>query len=273
MAGTGQVSAEAGPAGVAGLHRLSLVTHDPGPTQPRAVRMHNLTGRAVSGQWTPRRGGLVRAAADALVEVWPEIENNPALSEALRANTDALTRPTRRSVGPGRGRPPGAVPSGRSLEEAGLVGPCIELLHRLADQAAAAASAPTTRHPDRRGTTSPSPTSRLGDLGRAIPLYEQTLADRERVLGPDHPDTLASRNNLACAYQAAGDLGRAIPLFEQTLADRERVLGPDHPDTLTSRNNLASPTSRPGTWGGRSRCTSRPWPTASGSSAPTTPTP
>jgi hypothetical protein len=35
-------------------------------------------------------------------------------------------------------------------------------------------------------------------------LYEQTLADRERVLGPDHPDTLNSRDNLATAYQAAG---------------------------------------------------------------------
>ena len=38
-----------------------------------------------------------------------------------------------------------------------------------------------------------------GRLGEAIPLFEQTLADRERVLGPDHPDTLASRNNLAGA--------------------------------------------------------------------------
>ena len=70
-------------------------------------------------------------------------------------------------------------------------------------------------------------------------LYEQTLADRERVLGPDHPDTLASRNNLANAYQAAGRIDEAITLHEQTLAARERVLGPDHPDTLQSRNNLA----------------------------------
>ena len=60
------------------------------------------------------------------------------------------------------------------------------------------------------------------------------------MLGPDHPDTLTSRNNLAAAYQAAGRAAEAIPLYEQTLADRERVLGPDHPDTLTSRNNLAA---------------------------------
>ena len=78
-----------------------------------------------------------------------------------------------------------------------------------------------------------------GRLDQAIPLYEQTLADRERILGPDHPDTLTSRNNLAVAHQAAGRLDQAIALYEQTLTDRERILGPDHPSTLTSRNNLA----------------------------------
>ena len=59
------------------------------------------------------------------------------------------------------------------------------------------------------------------------------------VLGPDHPSTLASRNNLAGAHESAGRLDQAIALYEQTLADRLRILGPDHPDTLTSRNNLA----------------------------------
>ncbi|MFF2124501.1 FxSxx-COOH system tetratricopeptide repeat protein [Streptomyces olivochromogenes] len=79
-----------------------------------------------------------------------------------------------------------------------------------------------------------------GDLGRAIPLLEQTLTDSTRVLGEEHPDTLTSGNNLANAYQAAGNLGRAIPLLEQTLTERERVLGEEHPNTLTTRNNLAS---------------------------------
>ena len=62
---------------------------------------------------------------------------------------------------------------------------------------------------------------------------------QERVLGPDHPDTLTTRNNLAGAYHFAGRFGEAIELFERVLADRVRVLGPDHPDTLTTRNNLA----------------------------------
>ena len=59
------------------------------------------------------------------------------------------------------------------------------------------------------------------------------------MLGPDHPNTLTSRNNLAYAYQSAGQLDQAIPLFQATLTDFERVLGPDHPDTLNSRNDLA----------------------------------
>ena len=66
------------------------------------------------------------------------------------------------------------------------------------------------------------------------------MADFERVLGPDHPDTLKSRSNLANDYQEAGRVDEAIALNEQTLADRKRVLGPDHPDTLKSRSNLAS---------------------------------
>ncbi len=71
-------------------------------------------------------------------------------------------------------------------------------------------------------------------------MHEQTLAARERALGPDHPDTLTSRNNLANAYQEAGRAAEAIPLHQQALAAFERVLGPDHPSTLISRNNLAA---------------------------------
>jgi len=81
---------------------------------------------------------------------------------------------------------------------------------------------------------------KLGDsTAQAIVIGERLVADQERVLGPDHPDTLASGNNLALAYQEAGRTDEAISLHEQALAARERVLGPDHPDTLQSRDNLA----------------------------------
>jgi len=35
-----------------------------------------------------------------------------------------------------------------------------------------------------------------GRTAEAIPLYEQTLADFDRLLGTDHPSVLTSRNNL-----------------------------------------------------------------------------
>jgi tetratricopeptide (TPR) repeat protein len=85
---------------------------------------------------------------------------------------------------------------------------------------------------------------RLNDLGdsasQAIAVGEPLVADFERVLGPDHPETLNSRNSLALAYLAADRAAEAIPLFKQALVDQERLLGPDHPHTLTSQNNLAA---------------------------------
>ena len=81
----------------------------------------------------------------------------------------------------------------------------------------------------------------LGDSAtQAVAVGEPLTADLERTLGPNHPDTLNSRNSLAAAYQAAGRPAEAIPLFEQTLVGRERLFGPNHPDTLNSQNNLAA---------------------------------
>ncbi|MGW0183153.1 tetratricopeptide repeat protein, partial [Nocardia sp. NPDC003345] len=60
---------------------------------------------------------------------------------------------------------------------------------------------------------------------RAIVLFEHSLADFERVLGGEHPDTLTSRNNLAGAYRTVGRVAEAVTLHERNLADCERVLG------------------------------------------------
>ena len=60
------------------------------------------------------------------------------------------------------------------------------------------------------------------------------------ALGPHHPDTLASRNNLAGTYRASGRLDKAIAMYKQTLEDSTRILGTDHPSTLASRDDLAA---------------------------------
>jgi len=63
-------------------------------------------------------------------------------------------------------------------------------------------------------------------------LNQDTLDRRRRVLGDDHPDTLASAGNLAIVLHAQGEVQAARDLFQDTLDRRRRVLGDDHPDTL-----------------------------------------
>ena len=52
----------------------------------------------------------------------------------------------------------------------------------------------------------------LGRYAEALKLREQTLALRKAKLGPDHPDTLSSMNNLAVSYAALGRQAEALKL-------------------------------------------------------------
>ena len=60
-----------------------------------------------------------------------------------------------------------------------------------------------------------------------------------RVLGPDHPDTLATVNNLAGVLNDQGEHAEAEKMYRDVLAVQRRVLGPEHPSTLMTGNNLA----------------------------------
>jgi tetratricopeptide (TPR) repeat protein len=68
----------------------------------------------------------------------------------------------------------------------------------------------------------------------------------QTVLGPDHPSTLAARNNLAYWIAQTGDASEALRLSAELLHDEQRVLGPNHPDTLATRNNVAGWTGQTG---------------------------
>ncbi len=73
----------------------------------------------------------------------------------------------------------------------------------------------------------------------AEPLYQRSLAIREKALGPEHPDVATSLNNLAVLYKTQGKYAEAEPLYKRALAIKERALGPEHPDVATTLNNLA----------------------------------
>jgi len=59
------------------------------------------------------------------------------------------------------------------------------------------------------------------------------------VLGPEHPNTLSSINNLALLYADQGKYEQASRFNKRALATCERVLGLSTPNTLSSINNLA----------------------------------
>ena len=78
-----------------------------------------------------------------------------------------------------------------------------------------------------------------GELEEARKLNEQVLEAQQRILGPDHPNTLTTMNRLGSNLQDQGELEKARKLLEQVLEARRRILGPDNEATLPSMTNLA----------------------------------
>jgi len=79
----------------------------------------------------------------------------------------------------------------------------------------------------------------LGLYPRAESLLTRAVEIRRRVLGPEHPNTLISMNNLALVLNHEGHYAEAEKLYRETLDIQRRDLGPEHPNTLMSMNNLA----------------------------------
>jgi hypothetical protein len=73
----------------------------------------------------------------------------------------------------------------------------------------------------------------------AIEYFQRLDDTAKRLLGPDHPDAMTARHELALWLGQGGNASGAAAQYEGLLADRLRLLGPDHPDTLMTRGNLA----------------------------------
>ncbi|MGC5363458.1 tetratricopeptide repeat protein [Streptomyces sp. DT24] len=82
----------------------------------------------------------------------------------------------------------------------------------------------------------------LGGLGRweeAGETHRAVAAERERLLGTDHPDTLASRYEVGFTLSRTGRDADALRAFDRVAQGRARTLGPDHPQTLAARQETA----------------------------------
>ncbi|PYH43058.1 FabD/lysophospholipase-like protein [Aspergillus saccharolyticus JOP 1030-1] len=85
-----------------------------------------------------------------------------------------------------------------------------------------------------------------GRYHEAEVLYYKVLTYQEKVLGPEHPDTLTSINNFGWVLLNQGKYGEADQgkyeeaeaMHRRALQGREKVLGLAHPNTLNSVNNL-----------------------------------
>ncbi|MFE9566067.1 tetratricopeptide repeat protein [Streptomyces sp. NPDC006487] len=220
------------------LHRFNLIDHNRrAPYQE--VRVHNLIQRATRESLPPdQRARATYAVADALQEVWPEVERDQ-LGTVLRANTTALNRVGGDILWQWHG---GAHPvlfhSAGSLGASGQAAAAVTEFIHLHSVACRSLGA---NHPDALVSRSRLGRWRgeTGDAGGAVAAFEELLPDQIRVLGPDHWETLESRSNLASWRGETGDVSGAVAAFEELLPDQIRVLGPNHPETLNSRNNMA----------------------------------
>ena len=194
----------------------------------------------------------VLAAADALIQAWPETSGGAQHEQALRDGTSALWTPqalgttARHAAGSGLRHPlwqPEAHPllfrQGMSLEDSGLASSAItywQAMFMTSTRLLGAGHANAVVARDRLAAAYES----AGRFAEAIAVFQQGLADRERSVGPEHPDTIRARGHLAHAYFSACRPAEAVALYEQMIAVASRRLGLGHPVTLTARSALAA---------------------------------
>ena len=225
-------------AAINNLAVVGLVTIDPS-SPVRTVQMHASVQAAVQA-YLPEADleQVVLAAADALLETWPEGDGGPQLEQALRDCTATLRANDGGMLWKTEAHPL-LFRAGLSLENSRLADAAIAYWQTMLSTStrllgSAHANAVVAR--DRLAAAYES----AGRSAEAISVFASALADRERNQGPEHPETIAARGHLAHAYQSAGRPADAVALYERTVADSERLLGGSHPVTLASRASLAA---------------------------------
>ena len=235
------------------LAQAGLVTIDP-VSPVRTVQMHASVQAAVRA-YLPAADleQVVLAAADALLETWPDGDGDgdgagtgtaaqgpfqqAQLEQALRDCAATL-----RASDGGLLWKPEAHPllfrTGLSLEHSRLSEAAITYWKSMVATSTrllgpAHANAVVAR--DRLAAAYEA----AGKSADAIAVFQKALAEREQHPGAEHPETIAARAHLAHAYQSAGRPADAIDLYERTVADSARLLGAAHPVTLGARASLA----------------------------------
>jgi tetratricopeptide (TPR) repeat protein len=179
-----------------------------------------------------------RAAASALLEVWPANEPVPWSAASLRANAASLQDAAIDALW-ADGCHPLLLRVGRSLDEAGLAGPATDFW---ADLAARCDAKLTPGHPDAVEVAARLAAAYLtaGNAQEAVQWYQRVLADRTRELTPGHPAIAAARVSLARALVMGGEPADAVTVMVRAVGEYEQFRDDGHPETLSARDELAT---------------------------------
>src|SRR5690349_1329552 len=236
-------------AAINNLAQAGLVTIDP-VSPVRTVLMHASVQAAVRA-YLPAADleQVVLAAADALLETWPDgdgtgtgaVAQGPLQQAQLEQALRDCAATLRASDGGLLWKPeahPLLFRAGLSLEHSRLSEAAITYWKSMVATSTrllgpAHANAVVAR--DRLAAAYEA----AGKSADAIAVFQTALAEREQHQGAEHPETIAARAHLAHAYQSAGRPADAIDLYERTVADSARLLGAAHPVTLGARASLA----------------------------------
>jgi len=239
---TGGTEAEPGAAlaqqALDAAEQAGLLTVDTAPAVA-LVRMSQVVQSAVRAELTGEMlGRAAIAAADALLQAWPEDEQPTWLARTSRLCTYSLQRTAADLLWAG-GCHPVLLRAGRSLDRARLIGPAVAYWSELA---AVSDRILGRGHPDALTARAGLGEAYLaaGQVDEAVSWFRLVLTERVRVLGPDHPSAITARRDLGRALMAAAEFGEAATALERVVGDYERIRGPDQPETLAAQEELAA---------------------------------
>ncbi|MGX7829042.1 tetratricopeptide repeat protein [Actinokineospora sp. 24-640] len=223
--------------GLAGLQLLNLIDTNQGSFIP-LMRVHPLVQRATWDSLSePEAARLARSAADGLVELWSDVNQDSSVDSVLRANVTRLAHFADNELWRDKVHPV-LVLAGRSLGTSWRAADAAAYFSKLSDTAIDRLG---VYHPSTRATRMECANWRgeAGDIAGALSECGRVLDDASRVLYPDDPAILAIRTTIAHWRGEAGDYSAAVAELEAILRDRTRLLGPDHAENLVTRSNLA----------------------------------
>ncbi|MFJ9085726.1 tetratricopeptide repeat protein [Streptomyces sp. NPDC102384] len=232
------LTAEAVHAALRLLHRYGLLTDEPDGDSSR-VSMHALTARATRESIPDHElEGTVRAAADALCELWPDEDGyDPDLHTALRSNVESL----RAGVGSPRWSTivhPLLFVYGDSLLQAGLYSTALTYWCQLSANYRKVLG---KRHLTTLAVRNKEATAhwRAGNITEAIATQEEVVRCYRRRRGAKHQRTVQALADLAIYYRHDGRQREAIALLNRILR-KNRGLRSNKSDLLAIGNNLAT---------------------------------